>query len=153
MSPSLDIYWIDKMDKAMYWVRITKTSVGIWRYTRRRGCQASTLAIRASSLGPLCTLSVAISVDYSRLYVASAYIIIGTMMDHGVGWSSRKVVSWWSYHRDEMLILVIFYPGKPRCITPIILHFILCLCIKFKGIEWNPLVYTYIHILRVLLVW
>ena len=40
--------------------------------------------------------------------------------------------------------LVISYPGKPRCITSIILHFILCLCIKFKELDETHLhIYIY----------
>jgi hypothetical protein len=31
-----------------------------------------------------------ITIDYLRFYVASIYIIIGTMMDRGVIWSNRN---------------------------------------------------------------
>jgi hypothetical protein len=64
-----------------------------------------------------------------------ANIIIGTMADHGVIWSSGKDGDSRIGARDGMLTLVIFYSGKPRCITLIILYFILYLCIKFKGVE------------------
>jgi hypothetical protein len=52
----------------------------------------SALAIRVSSLA--CevyrVLLVAIIIVYLRLYIAFVHIIIGTMMDHEVIWSSRK---------------------------------------------------------------
>jgi hypothetical protein len=44
-------------------------------------------------------------------------------MDHGVIWSNRKNGAMMIVSPDGMLILVLSYPGKPRCITPIILHF------------------------------
>jgi hypothetical protein len=57
------------------------------------------------------------------------------MTDRGIIWSSGKHGDSMIVARDGVLTLVIYYLGRLRCITPIILYFILCLCIKFKGVE------------------
>jgi hypothetical protein len=66
------------------------------------------------------------------------------MMDCGLDRGGRKDGVGRSGRHDGILTLVIFYPGKPRCLTPIILHFILCLCIKLKELNETHLLYIYI---------
>jgi hypothetical protein len=139
------------MNKATPWDFITEILVGkIISYSTTWVCSLVSLACEA-----YCVLIVAIIIIYLCLCVASTNVIIGAMIG---SWShpevAKKMVPWWSCHHGGMLTLVKSYPGKPRCITLIILHFILCLCIKFQKFnEIHLYIYIYILILCVLLVW
>jgi hypothetical protein len=68
------------------------------------------------------------------------------MMDRGADRNSGKDDALTFVSHNGMLTLVKSYSGKPRCITPIILHFILCMYIKFQELNENHL-HIYISLL------
>jgi len=77
---------------------------------------------------------------------------VGIKQEDDEWWKSRR---WWLDHILKMKptnLVLISYPGKPRCITPIFqAHIIMLLCIKLQ-----ELLETHLHkysFLWVLLVW
>ena len=78
---------------------------------------------------------------HHRMHVENEMVEIVTTDDH----ESEEIIE--EYEEEVLMREEISEPpttdladttpaqGKPRCITPTFLHFILCLCIKFEGVE------------------
>ena len=64
-------------------------------------------------------------------------------------WSHRELLVRWyfwrSCHQDGILTFGYMLPRQVPVHNPYFRHFILCLCIKFQGVEWNPLAYIYLY--------